>query len=416
MITHLDRVISPEAWPAPPSTVSFSTMSDIEACPRRWALANAEYPGIWDHSGYPQRTLYGAARGDIVHASVELLFKALRSKGCSTLRSKEATAVLRELGGFTKVIEQERDNFIERQRSNPRMEKVLPDLERRLTKDLSDQKSLVQRMVLSTQIANGPAESIMEDEGGVSATGNMIRAPLGMGSHTEVFLQSEETGWLGIADLITISPDLCEIRDFKTGGEEEHHADQLRTYAALWYNDQRVNPAPLRANRLIVTYRDRDAEIPAPSAEEINEIAADLKGRKYAATLALSANPPEARPSADNCRWCSVKQLCDDYWVESVHQRIFDETKENNQPIDAQLKLDYRSHSLEWLATVDCAGELTDGARVIVMLQTPDEDLRTGQTIRIVGAGTGSGDDTEAQDVGYPRIEFTPTTERFLMS
>ena len=413
MISHLDKAVPPANWPAPPNMVSFSAMSDMESCPRKWALAQAQYPDIWNQSGYPRAMGYGNAKGQITHMSVELLVKALESNGCSDLRSKEAVEAIRGLGGFTKLIEDVRNRFIQEQTLNPRMEKTLPELERRLIKDAPDQISLVRNMLIQSgltgavQIADSPVEE--EDYSTSEATRNQ----LGIGSHPEVFLRSEEIGWIGIADLITIGPDLCEIRDFKTGGEEIYHENQLKIYAALWYQDKRLNPKSKLANRLTLSYPHRDVEIPSPTLAEVDHLLIDLKERAYTAKAALLENPPKAVASADNCRWCSVKQLCDAYWIESTQQNLFSETQEETQFIDAQIKLENRRDALVWHGTVDCGRELDSGDQVTIMLQAPDEDLRAGRTIRIIGARTLSGDNGGGQDDGIPSIEFISTTERY---
>lgn len=266
MLTEVDKVRLPEFWPSSPDMVSYSSMALIESCPRQWALANAEYCGIWDLSGYPRRVGYAAARGQIIHACLELLVGALRSHGCENLRSKEAVAVLKELGGFSNIIEQVRRNFVQVLESNPRMDKILRNLERRLVKDTPNQISIVQEMLLRSDTAFAFSNEDMA--GDKSDDAKFANFSLGMGSHTEVFLKSEEIGWFGIADLISITADKCEIRDFKTGGEEAHHADQLKTYAALWYKDKRLNPESLLANRLVLSYPGHDSEVSPPNTDE----------------------------------------------------------------------------------------------------------------------------------------------------
>lgn len=416
MITDLDRVMSPQTWPDPPKMVSFSVMSDIEECPRRWALSHASYPGIWDRSGYPRRVGYGNARGDIVHSAVERLVKTLIESGCSTLRSKEAVTQIKNLGGFTRIVDLATETFIQEQRRNPRMENTLQDLERRLAKETHSHKSLVQEMLVRIEFEGRSPEAVIEGKRGDSDKTETSRRPLGLGSHSEVFLRSDDIGWMGIADLITIGTDLCEIRDFKTGGEEDYHQDQLRTYAALWHQDKLLNPASRVANQLTLSYPGRDYQIPPPTIPEINQISADLTQRGDAARLALAENPSKAIPSAANCQWCSVKHLCDEYWLESTQKSIFGEAEESNRYIDSQVHLDDRTDSLLWQGTADCAGNLDKGTRVTVMLQTPDENLQVGQTIRILGSMTRGSNNTNNQDDGPPLIEFVSSTERFMLS
>src|SRR2546430_2535646 len=49
------QAVSPSTWPSPPTEMSVSTLRELEACPRRWALSSARYPEIWDRVGYPPK-------------------------------------------------------------------------------------------------------------------------------------------------------------------------------------------------------------------------------------------------------------------------------------------------------------------------------------------------------------------------
>ena len=39
--------------PGPPPLWSFSSLREVGACPRRYALARASYPDLWDGRGLP---------------------------------------------------------------------------------------------------------------------------------------------------------------------------------------------------------------------------------------------------------------------------------------------------------------------------------------------------------------------------
>ena len=85
-------------WAEPPQWFSFSSMLEAEACPRRWGLRRATYPGLWEGKGYPDSPNVAALAGNVVHESLEILIRALVRSGCVSTQDPEAVAVLRSLG------------------------------------------------------------------------------------------------------------------------------------------------------------------------------------------------------------------------------------------------------------------------------------------------------------------------------
>jgi len=98
-------VITPTTWPSAPAEMSVSTYSDIEECPRRWALGAAEYPDLWSGRGYPPRLQVAALAGSVVHLALEIITKQLTRAGASSQDHPLATQVLKELGGYTNVVQ-----------------------------------------------------------------------------------------------------------------------------------------------------------------------------------------------------------------------------------------------------------------------------------------------------------------------
>lgn len=102
--TNFWRVLRPAAWPAAPKWMSFSTLLELEACPRRWALSTADYPEVWKHRGYPRQPHPAALEGTVVHLSLRRIISALVVRGCPSLADEGAISAMRDLGGFTAVI------------------------------------------------------------------------------------------------------------------------------------------------------------------------------------------------------------------------------------------------------------------------------------------------------------------------
>jgi hypothetical protein len=98
--------------------------------------------------------------------------------------------------------------------------------------------------------------------------------------------------------------------DFKTGEEDLNtHGEQLRLYAALWW--LRFGEAP---SALEVRYPGSAHALPNPDEDELREAVQTLRAELDAIGSALTKPPPQARPDAESCRMCPVRQLCGEYW------------------------------------------------------------------------------------------------------
>ena len=62
----------PSSWLEAPHYISVTTLTEIETCPRQWAVKRADYPTLWERRGYPQRVHEGALRGSVVHMALEV--------------------------------------------------------------------------------------------------------------------------------------------------------------------------------------------------------------------------------------------------------------------------------------------------------------------------------------------------------
>lgn len=87
--------------PAVPAMWSYSSLKEAETCPRRFALARADYPDLWTQRGYPRLPNLPAMKGDVVHGALQIIVTALVTAGCVSPRTADAVTVLRELGGYT---------------------------------------------------------------------------------------------------------------------------------------------------------------------------------------------------------------------------------------------------------------------------------------------------------------------------
>ncbi|MBK9474656.1 MAG: PD-(D/E)XK nuclease family protein [Tetrasphaera sp.] len=356
-----------------PSMWSYSSLKDVEGCPRRYALSRADYPDLWDQHGYPRLPIPAAIRGDVVHGALEIIVKALVKTGCSSTRSAEAVTVLRELGGYTKVAEDVLAKQLARFDGNPR---ISSDRRDQLTRQLTDWvpqareqiQTYLNRMELRPSAVSGP---------GAPPGDPAVRYPARTGDHPEKELVAESLRLKGRIDLLSVDADGAKITDFKTGAEDQAHQDQLQLYALLWSEDSLVNPVGLAVTELVAAYPSHDVVSAAPTAEQLTGLRAGVATRIEAADAAARADFPVAL-IGDHCGLCSVRGLCDTYW--STGTTATAEVSEETWYDLAGTVV--REHGVKSFVLQ----EAKTNAEVLVRTPTPSYAVPMDRDIRILGA------------------------------
>lgn len=369
-------VREPATWPRGPEQMSISTLNDLEACPRRWALSAADYPRIWTQAGYPRPIQQAALEGTVVHLSLQRITSALASRGCLTMRDDRAIGVLRELGGYTEIIQQCLQYAVGRYEGNPRAERCLELIRARTASRTPELRRRVQRFLLRLSDVPQTARGRSGDGG---ARGPRRELPEGV--HAEVELRAPTLGWRGFADLLSVSATRCEIRDFKTGLPKEEHALQVCTYALLWARDSELNPSQRLADRLVLSYEDTDVEVPAPSGDELEVLEAELRNRTTEALAKLTMVPPQARPSQEVCGFCNVRQLCGDYWR---WDHGASGGARPDQFADLQVRLVRRHGPTSWDVVVELPKHLVSADPALLRMATIRSEFRAGQRLRVL--------------------------------
>jgi len=388
---------SPSAWPTAPEYMSFSTLSELEACPRRWALSAAAYPEVWENQGYPRALHTAAMEGTVAHLALDMITRAFADCGCPSVRDPGAIAILRELGGFTEVIRQAIDKTLRWYHGNPRAVPAVDRMRRHLTARTAALRSRVQgflsRVRLEARPRTGPSHRYD------NAQHQDLRDELLTGSHSEVHLVVEELGWKGVADLITLSESACEIRDFKTGAPKEDHHLQLRIYAVLWWLDRVRNPTGRLADRLVISYDPGDVEVIAPSVSMLESLRSELGARRVAAIQTLDVDPPEARPSATTCAYCGVRHLCDAYW-----RTPFPPEGQGAWFTDIQLELTARHGTTSWDGVVESCSGLARRSRILLRTIDIPFDLCPGMQVRVLNVRVSAPDVDSAEGEPAPAV------------
>ncbi len=247
-------------------------------------MENAFYPEIWSRKGYPARFNLNAAIGQIAHGALAMIVRALMEAGCPDILDGKAVNTLKCIGGYKAVIASSIEAILAEQSKNPRSEFIIDLIARLLFERSEEIRERVQRLLSRTKLgkASLPALSRANSQ-------NSLR--LGFGSYSEVAMEAASIDWVGKADLVNISAEYCEIVDFKTGKQEEHHIRQMLTYAVLWALDRKRNPGGRLATKLTLVYPHCEMDIKGLNEREIAAHAALLKGSAQEAKD-LTANMP----------------------------------------------------------------------------------------------------------------------------
>ena len=187
--THFWTTVAPNAWPAPPKDMTVSALSEIETCPRRWALGSAEYPDLWAGRGYPPKPALSSLSGSVVHFAIETITKAFVQAGCASVQDACAVQAMQELGGYTKVINDCIDSLTDRYNRNPRATRFLDGVRRTLRGQIPILRARTQTLLSRVRLAATTARTV----------GQTARRPLSIGTYSEVELCAPDLGWKGKA-------------------------------------------------------------------------------------------------------------------------------------------------------------------------------------------------------------------------
>lgn len=181
--------------------------------------------------------------------------------------------------------------------------------------------------------------------------------------------------------MLTLSNGACEIRDFKTGRPKPEHKTQIRMYAVLWARDTELNPKGRLADRLVLSYNNGDAEVSAPNGDQITAMEGEMMTRTQAALSSISIDPPEARPSEENCKFCFVRHLCEDYWhwQENSHSE-----QEVNGFADVQVALTSQQGNRSWNCVVESSRSLKEGSPMLLRIKSVQFAPSSGQRVRLL--------------------------------
>jgi hypothetical protein len=351
--------------------------------------------------------------GQIVHLALELITKELARADCTSVRDPLFPSVLKQMGGFTEIINKCTALVIDKYKDNPRVVRSCVTLASLMKDQESELRERVQ--ILTSRLLLQPRQ---HKEPHAQSTKNLVA--LGNGLYSEVKLQPDKMDWVGYADLLSLSNTTCEIVDFKSGERNVDHEFQICVYSLLWSRDTKINPHGRLINKLTLSYPSGEVEVKPLSPSELDQLEGKLMKRTQSAIQSLHEFPPRAKPSFENCRYCGVRQLCDTYWRQDTQQQLSREragkmpaTQDHFHDFEVEVKA--RRGISTWDALVRVSGRLASGTRVLV--GTPKSDpvleniLAVGNLVRILRARLLKHDDAGM----FPLISLGGSSEAFLL-
>jgi CRISPR/Cas system-associated exonuclease Cas4 (RecB family) len=358
----------PAEWPTLPEWMSFYRLLEIERCPRRAALRTANYPDLWGRHGYPPKLRLSNLLGQVVHSSVRTISTNLANAGCRSASDARAVSLLTQWGGLTQLIRKSLEDVLNEQSTNPRGIAVRRALHEALDRRIPAMREQVQitlgRLPLSASV------SAPRDKSKPAAVDSRS-----LKTHTELELRSPALHWVGVADYVSVSEDHCAIIDFKTGEPDDEHKFQIRIYALLWANDQRFNPARVLADKLTLSYGNQRIDVPAPQEHELEDLNQTLADRTETARNVMRAQPPQAKPSLENCTFCDVRHLCGTYWTQETQRQLSEHLSHTTEYTDLQLRNISRQSVKSWKAVVSSSSTLPKDAPVILRTSVFDSSI-----------------------------------------
>lgn len=381
--------------------MNFHYLVRAEQCPRSAALRHATYSRLWNRRGYPDKPSLAALSGMVMHRAIARIVRELAESGVDSFQDPRSVAILKCLGGYSKVIAKSVADVIESLAGNPRFELVRLSSVARLNNRIPAIREQVQLQLSRLKWKLQPPSVDLANDLDSDAVANG-RLPLEQGTHFEIELRHPGIKWRGFADLIELRDDFCTIEDFKSGEPSDDHLLQLQIYALLWCHDEELNPARTAIDRLVICYPNGDRIVPY-NKKDGGKLAQELRARTDAVRKAVSGPGSQANLDAERCPKCDVRHLCSAYWTVNRPASVGGASAERVQLDDVQLTLRSRKGQNTWSAECQLSNYVQIGSTVLLRWTPKDcaviDRLLPGSEVRLSGALISYSEDARLQIV-----------------
>ena len=408
----------PNNWADAPEWMSFSRLREIEACPRRWSLNSASYPEIWSRRGYPPKVYLALLVGQIIHAALEIITNALNRAGCISVTDEHFVRVMRELGGYTKIVEETIKRICSNLQDNPRFIDKSDYISTKLRTSVPALREQLQILTGKLRLQGG---FVTPGTSGSRSNRGSARSALSNGTYSETEVRVDQLRWRGFVDALTLSDASCELVDYKTGMPKPEHQEQIRLYSLLWARDAQLNPTGRIVDRLTLAYPTIDIAVEPPTGSQLDILEQEFVSRTKIALGLAQQTPPPAVPNINNCGYCPVRQLCADYWTPQVQQILAQEVL-RELPVVGEHLIDLEVDNIEqqtplsWSAVVRLCRALAATSQVLIRLSESTPLLQSifskGRRIRILDALL---IDQPEDDATITSIHLTKMSETFVV-
>ncbi len=348
---------------------SASTLNEVEECPKRFVLRRASYPEIWSRAGFPNRISAAQVKGIVVHEVVSMIMQTVQNS--AGLAEKSVMSFLKERGGYLELLRATLEKELLSANSNPRADLMVESIKREILTDLSEMRGLVQHFVKESIKYRPTASSRVEHEEINERPSTTFRI---LPINSEYKIVDSEFPIEGYLDLLLINEDIDHIIDYKTSKTiHDDYWDQLSLYAWLWYRSAKntrksdcrvevISGASLSESRVI-------------KIEDFPAIHMTVLDRIRNAELSITGEI-EAKPSADSCKFCPVKVMCNAYWNMNENQST--EAKWSDMRIRVIANLGGNAWSVLKLSD--------DTPAMLIVGDRDDGSMEIGQELRLLNA------------------------------
>lgn len=403
------EVLSPSEYSTTGNWMSFSQLTSLETCPKKWVLENSTYAEIWERKGYPQPITKGSVKGIVIHKTLETIVQALTNNNCPSVASSEAHETINKIGGYKKTITDCINKILDGYINNPRAAPFIEQYRQFLASEISELRREIQLLVSRVKLSSREETS--------SRQKSDLQHRLTTGTYSEIELKHHELKWKGIIDLLIIKPEHIEIRDFKTGKPKDEDQTQLHIYSLLWWRDTLHNPKNSLANKLVISYaKGGDVDVPILKEKELLEFETKLKMRTSKIIETASMRPPKANPCQENCGYCGVRHLCTEYWENETGQIKIEKSKGLSYG-DLQVKISDRMGESSWSGRIEKGPVDLIEKKIYIKTSNCIVDFRKDSRLRLLGVQLFLSKQETSQDETNPlTLSVTKRSEIFFLN